>query len=351
MRYFYSLFFYIVCIWPALAISCAPGTYLSVSEQKCAVCPENYYCPGQENIDIYEDRYIAVPYLESDSYSYIDTQIIPTMDKDFYFLGELPENIATNSTQQVAFYWVRGGINNVISYPTYGCIYNPEHPTLLRAYRNSRGDKQLLSGHTQIKALTGQKLEYQTDGEYFYLNGDKYKFPDSYPTELVPYPIYLFKLNEKNSGEYTNNYQMRSGIKIYRWRVTQGDTVLQDLVPVYDPINNEYGMYDIITNQFFGNGNNQGDFIGSDTKKKCSTETNNIAPNSPAGSTSINDCGRVLHLGNYKLYLTLQKRTSPSLVLQYGNNMFYGSMTTDKHGHMRTEYNNTIYSIYSPNID
>lgn len=271
------------------------------------------------------------------------------MDKDFYFLGEIPENITPNSTKQVAFYWVRSGVHNVINYPTYGCIYNPEHPTHFRAYRNSRG--MVAYDYTKIKSLTDRKIEYQTDGEYFYLNGDKYNFPDSYQTEQVPYPIYLFTINEENNGAYIDDNTMYPGTKIYRWRVTQNDNVLQDMVPVYDTISEKYGMYDTVTNEFFGNGNSQGDFIGSDTKTRCSTATDNIAPHSPAGSKDITDCGRILHIGNHKLYLKMEKQTSPSLAVKYRDNILYGAMTTDVRGHLRTEYNGKIYSIFTPGVD
>lgn len=344
MRYLCYLGIYIICTCPALGLSCAPGTYLSVAEQICQICPENYYCPGQENVEIYQSRYVTVPYIESDNYSYINTQIIPSLDKDFYFLADMPEN----PTQQVAFYWVRA-LQNVITYPTYGCIYNPEKPDFIRAYRNSSGAKTL--PHTPINPLTSRTIEYQTDGPYFYINGTKYEFPDNHPDELVPYPIYLFKLNEENTGKYTDNYQMQSGIRMYRWRVTQNGNVLQDMVPAYDTTDQKYGMYDTITQKFFGNGNCRGTFIGTDIKKNCSTETHNIAPHSPTGSKNITDCGRILHIGNYKLYLTMQKRTSPSLAIQYGDNTFYGSMTTDIRDNLRTEYNGKIYSIFTPHID
>jgi len=288
---------------------------------------------------------MTVPYIEADDYSYINTKIIPTMDQDFYVLAELPKNWQQNN-RMVSLFWVR----TANTYLTYGCIFNPNYPDYIRAYRNSFGNWELKT-HTKINTLTGNKIEYRTDGKYFYLNGDKYEFPTSLPTESVPYPIYLFKLNEADADIYTND-SIQPGLKLYRWRVIQNGTILQDLVPVYDITDNEYGMYDTVKNQFFGNANKNGNFSGTtENRYYCPVATDNIAPHAPAGSSDITDCGRLLRFGQHKLYLTQQKRTSPSLALKYGDNVFYGCMTTDTRGHLRIKYNNTVYSIYTPNTD
>ena len=47
---------------------------------------------------------------------------------------------------------------------------------------------------------------------------------------------------------------------------------------------------------------------------------------SPIGSDSADDCGRVLHIGEYILYLRTAKLTVPSLNVQIGNTIYYGDM-------------------------
>ena len=47
---------------------------------------------------------------------------------------------------------------------------------------------------------------------------------------------------------------------------------------------------------------------------------------SPLGSDSADDCGRVLHIGEYILYLRTAKLTVPSLNVQIGNTVYYGDM-------------------------
>ena len=47
---------------------------------------------------------------------------------------------------------------------------------------------------------------------------------------------------------------------------------------------------------------------------------------SPIGSDSADDCGRILHIGEYILYLRTAKLTTPSLNVQIGNTVYYGDM-------------------------
>ena len=47
---------------------------------------------------------------------------------------------------------------------------------------------------------------------------------------------------------------------------------------------------------------------------------------SPLGSDSSDDCGRILHIGEYILYLRTAKLTTPSLNVQIGNTIYYGDM-------------------------
>jgi len=45
---------------------------------------------------------------------------------------------------------------------------------------------------------------------------------------------------------------------------------------------------------------------------------------SPIGSDSADDCGRILHIGEYVLYLRTAKLTSPALHVKIGDVIYYG---------------------------
>ena len=71
------------------------------------------------------------------------------------------------------------------------------------------------------------------------------------------------------------------------------------------------------------------------------------------GADEFGDCGRVLHIGNYILYLRTTRGTDRTLNVQIGNNLYYGNMSTDD---MNMSYNvehqfkltvdGTTYSVY-----
>lgn len=70
----------------------------------------------------------------------------------------------------------------------------------------------------------------------------------------------------------------------------------------------------------------------------------------PVGSSECYD--HLLHIGNEFLYLSSTKRTTPSLNVAYGNDVFYANMTTvqtvmtaGSSHYLKTIYNNEIYYV------
>jgi hypothetical protein len=82
---------------------------------------------------------------------------------------------------------------------------------------------------------------------------------------------------------------------------------------------------------------------------------------SPAGMSSSNQCGRILHVGENVVYLHSVKKTSPALHIDMDNDGiadFFGNMTTlDVPMNSATErklkinYNGQTYSVYDDTID
>lgn len=70
-----------------------------------------------------------------------------------------------------------------------------------------------------------------------------------------------------------------------------------------------------------------------------------------AGADSNTDCGRILHVGNYQIYLRSGKTTVPSLAVQIGNRILYGDMSPEERGHMRVEYAGKVYSVFNADVD
>lgn len=79
---------------------------------------------------------------------------------------------------------------------------------------------------------------------------------------------------------------------------------------------------------------------------------------SPSGMSSADQCGHKLHIGDDVVYLRAVKKTTPSLNVQYGADIFYGNMTVaDIPMNNQTERKlkigsgSTIYSVYDDSIE
>lgn len=66
-----------------------------------------------------------------------------------------------------------------------------------------------------------------------------------------------------------------------------------------------------------------------------------------AGADESGDCGRVLNIGDEKIYLRSTKKTSPSLNISINGDVFYGSMSTAHAGSsLKINSGGTRYSVY-----
>lgn len=119
-------------------------------------------------------------------------------------------------------------------------------------------------------------------------------------------------------------------------------------------------MLDLVTGKFFENigtgkfecGAVVPDVIGADGAAACAAATDNIAPYSPTGSDDVSDCGRILRFSdNYNLYLRRQPRTTHSLKVKFGGNIFYGDSTDTECGRLRIIYNGQTMSVCNMNLD
>ena len=83
-------------------------------------------------------------------------------------------------------------------------------------------------------------------------------------------------------------------------------------------------------------------------------------PNSwyaPAGMSELSSCGRILHIGDNVVYLRSVKKTTPSLNVKIGNDIFYGNMTTSDvimnsgtERKLKISYDNETYYVYDDTV-
>lgn len=84
------------------------------------------------------------------------------------------------------------------------------------------------------------------------------------------------------------------------------------------------------------------------TRTQCATGLTTIGYG--AGADEAADCGRVLHVGDTKLYLRSTKKTTPSLNVKIGNTTFYGNMSTATKGTLRINSGGTKYSVHDDSM-
>lgn len=69
-----------------------------------------------------------------------------------------------------------------------------------------------------------------------------------------------------------------------------------------------------------------------------------------AGADEAGDCGRIMHVGDSKVYLRSTKKTTPSLNVKIGDSTFYGNMSTATKGTLRVKKDTTTYSVHDDSM-
>ena len=85
------------------------------------------------------------------------------------------------------------------------------------------------------------------------------------------------------------------------------------------------------------------------TRNQCPTGLTTIGYG--AGADEAGDCGRVMHMGENKLYLRSTKKTTPSLNVKVGDTTYYGNMTSGTtKGKLRVKSGATTYSVHDDSM-
>lgn len=69
-----------------------------------------------------------------------------------------------------------------------------------------------------------------------------------------------------------------------------------------------------------------------------------------AGADEVGDCGHILHVDDKKIYLRTDKKTEHALHIKLNNQIFYGSMTTQKIGPLHILYDGVKYTVYDDSM-
>lgn len=336
---------------------CAGATYNeNYGQTRCMTCPIGYdynttsgknsiyqcqiHCDGGTFLPEKSDgtatlgKYTVLEYIESTGTQYINTGFIHGYDKNTKFWIDYEPT--SNETC-----WIGGnGYTEILL--TY-----KHTPTGVRATATATWD-----GTQHIWRM--------------YVNDVMVYGPNAWDKRYDNLPVYLFNLSGFDAGPCSG--------KMYHAQIYQDDIIVGDFLPVVITDTGAAGMYDTITGTFFANAGT-GDFIAgpvSTNNKSCqyvgagywaAPQTINFGDSNsrnacPAGLTTIGfgagadeigDCGRILHVGDKKIYLRSDKKTTPSLNVQMPNGQtLYANIETGikkAQLHIQTD-NGTVYDIY-----
>ena len=195
-----------------------------------------------DNLRLFAHRYIIADYIEFDwdnNGGFIDTGIVDDGQDTWIVSFEILENVGT-------YFYVCGTVN---------------HPNAVAWMIGSENGSW-----------------YYGQGQYSYDKGvvtnQKIKATKSaWGTYPFTNTIYLGCRNWGTEGSPTPSQGSPAHFKVYGFDVTRGGTVLCTMRPAYDPVNQEWGMYDTTGNQFYGNAGAAGTSIAGGYYPDAVTQT------------------------------------------------------------------------------
>ena len=308
---------------------CAGATYNDkTAAASCIACPDGYdYNTDSGKTDITQcqihcdagtwNEYTQLDYIESTGTQYIDTGYIP--------------NQSSGVKTKVRF----NSVDN-----NKALVFGSAQAYNSRAFEFFLWDgSPEFDYNAQWKKVTGNNISVDNVLEldwnknivnYSINNVQQQTINFTAGAFVAPYTMNIFALHRPD-GAYLGLVG-----SIYYFKIYDNGTLVRDMIPVRRNVDGVLGMYDKVTNTFFTN-SGTGEFIaGPDvggecvdvgvgywaaastvnfgllgTKNACPVGTTTVGYGH--GADSANDCGRVLHIGDYVLYARRDRVTSPSL--------------------------------------
>lgn len=223
---------------------------------------------SEEEQIILPDGFKKVQYLESTGNEYINTGLIPNETYGFYadvqsVSGGTGYVAGTQSGSGQPGHWLRV-YNNIIA-----CSFNTNYynscATSAEAYNrivvenNFLNNKKLIANGT--KTVTTYPSTFTHSWKYYFT---------------------IFKATYTSNS----NFDPCVPIRIFRWKMSIGENIVQDLVPAYDTSKRLFCMYDIINNKAYYNAGS-GDFVSDYVPKPKENEVIGVIGKLPEGFTRL----------------------------------------------------------------
>lgn len=185
-----------------------------------------------------------LPYIKGSSNQYIDTEVKPFKDIDFYYDIEYTSTKVVDMDASIPTFGVCGSTYGWRKESFYILYRNDKKNLNIRAYdtniiNNNSENCPLLSGRFQIR-MSYSRWQLIQDNKIIAqqtLDGANI-FPNL--------SIYIGNKHEQNNNTYT----MEAYYKIYGCKIYQGKLLIRDFVPA--KYNGRNGMFETIGKKFYG---------------------------------------------------------------------------------------------------
>lgn len=346
--------------------NCTGATYYVADLDACVACPAGYdyntdsgktdiaqcqiHCDGGTFVETVgiaiPGNYTQLEYIESTGTQRMDTEFIPSSltrtEIDLKFTSDTYKTSGGSSIFGTTGHTINFGSSASQAYSLF--------PWLCRYQVDSGCSPNSFNINGTLKT-TRQTLILDAKNKFAKYGNVRKSITQNFTSTTISYGIALF-------GTRNTSYSRNDGLFVYAARIYEDDVPVRDMVPVRRNDDNVLGMYDLITKKFFTN-SGTGEFVaGPDVDvlggncvnvgagyyaEAATTNYGTVGARTacPGGTTTVgyghgadsaNDCGYILHVGEYVLYGRRNKSTDPSLNIKMPNDeIYYVSLSTSNH--------------------
>ena len=303
------------------SITCSPGYYLPANSSTCTACgSNNYYCPG--------GTFSGTSTSARGRY---------TVSSGYYSTGGTTTTRTGQSQCGGNTYYCRSGMRYSVT----------------PGYYSTGGTSTTRTGQSQCTGAT-----YCTGGVKYNCPSETTAWTRHGGTGWTSY-TQCYEETSMSLYQYcTAGVIRRYAISSSQWsnNVTQITAVQAD-EGAYITSRDANMTCELCPGGYYSEGGAVYECTPCGTESYCSAGFQNMCMDGLStigygpGADEEGDCGRILHVGNNKIYLRSEKKTTPSLNVKIGNLTLYGNMSTSVDAPLKITSGSTTYSVYDDSME
>ena len=191
-----------------------------------------------EGVNVMPVRYQQVEYIESHAQECIDTGVQITTSISVETHIYIP--VAEREVDQYHFlFGAQNGMTWDVATLQFGVCWGNYDKIMARC-----GESGVDTASNIYYAVGEYTISLNKDK--FVINGNGYDVATT--LQAMPRNLYVFGTNKNNEEAGA-----LARYRLYSFVIKEGTTLVRDFIPVYDTVDEVYGLYDMVTDTFFGN--------------------------------------------------------------------------------------------------